>query len=261
MDKRDKTYCVYKHTNKFNNKVYIGITSQQPEKRWKNGYGYEGNEYFFRAIQKYGWDDGFDHEIIANGLTKENACAIEIELIKAYDSTNSDKGYNFSSGGDCGNAGCAYSEEWAEKMSMALGKPVICIESSVVYKSAKYAEKETGVKASSIGAVCRGDYGHQTAGGLHWCFWDDEWNGFKVVCEKLGLEYAKCAQCGILIIKSNTKPKKYCGTCSNHTPAGVKPKKQVVKSKQSIKRKNKSSLKTKNKFSSKRHMGKTNISK
>jgi predicted GIY-YIG superfamily endonuclease len=82
MSKLDKTYCVYKHTNKFNGKVYIGITSQQPEKRWKNGYGYEGNEYFYRAIQKYGWNDGFDHEIIVSGITKEAACAIEIELIK-----------------------------------------------------------------------------------------------------------------------------------------------------------------------------------
>ena len=72
MDKQDKIYCVYKHTNKFNGKVYIGITSQQPEKRWKNGYGYEGNEYFYRAIQKYGWNDGFNHEIIVSGLTKES---------------------------------------------------------------------------------------------------------------------------------------------------------------------------------------------
>ena len=96
MNKQDKIYCVYKHTNKFNGKVYIGITSQPPEKRWKNGYGYEGNEYFYRAIQKYGWNDGFNHEIIVSGLTKEDACSIEIELIKAHDSTNPDKGYNFS---------------------------------------------------------------------------------------------------------------------------------------------------------------------
>lgn len=208
MDRQDKLYCVYKHTNKINGKVYIGITSQQPEKRWKNGLGYEGNEYFYRAIQKYGWNDGFDHEILADKLTKEDACELEVQLIQAYDSTNSDKGYNFSSGGDCGSAGCSRSQEWIRRMSAAIGKPVICIESSIVYETAKYAEKETGIRSGSISAVCRGDYGHQTAGNLHWCFWDEEWNNFKIVCKKLGLEYTKCAKCGVLIVKSNTKPKK-----------------------------------------------------
>lgn len=236
MDKQDKIYCVYKHTNKFNGKVYIGITSQQPEKRWKNGYGYEGNEYFYRAIQKYGWNDGFNHEIIVSGLTKEDACSIEIELIKAYDSTNSDKGYNFSLGGDCGNAGCYQSEEWANKMSESLGKPVICIESSIVYKSAKHAEKETGVRASSIGAVCRGDYGHQTASSLHWCFWDEEWSNFKLVCEKLGVEYTECAKCGVLIVKkSNTAPKKYCGACSRRVSSGIRKKKRITTQKKTTK--------------------------
>ena len=237
MCNQEKTYCVYKHTNKFNGKVYIGITSQQPEKRWKNGYGYEGNEYFYRAIQKYGWNDGFDHEIIVSGLTKENACVIEIELIKLYDSTNRDKGYNFSSGGDCGNAGCSCSDEWVEKMSEALGKPVICIESSIVYKSAKHAEKETGIHSGSIGGVCRGDYGHQTAGDLHWCFLDDEWNNFKFMCESLGCEYTKCAKCGVLIIKRNNK--KYCGACSKHIPSGIKKKKHSVKKNLSAKIKKK----------------------
>lgn len=261
MDKQDKIYCVYKHTNKFNGKVYIGITSQQPEKRWKNGYGYEGNEYFYRAIQKYGWHDGFNHEIIVSGVTKVVACAIEIELIKAYDSTNPDRGYNFSSGGDCGNAGCNHSDEWVEKMSIALGKPVICIESSVIYKSAKYAEKETGIRASSISAVCRGDYGHQTAGNLHWCFWDDEWSNFELVCKKLGLEYTKCVRCGVLILKGNTKPKKYCGICSKHISASIKQKKQIIENKQSTNKKNKSPLKTKKKSNGKKHMGKINTSK
>lgn len=253
MDKQDKMYCVYKHTNKFNGKVYIGITSQQPEKRWKNGYGYEGNEYFFRSIQKYGWNEGFDHEIIVDGLTKEQACAIEIELIQAYDSTNSDKGYNFSSGGDCGNAGCYRSEEWVEKMSISLMKPVICIESSIIYQSVKHAEQQTGVRASSIGAACRGDYGHNTAGGLHWCFWDEEWNNFKIVCEKFGIEYAKCEKCGVLMVRGNTRPKKYCGACSKRAPVGIKQKKQVIK--------NKPSSKTNNNTNRKRHMKKINTSK
>lgn len=239
MEKQERTYCVYKHINKLNGKIYIGITSQQPEKRWKNGRGYEGNEHFYNAIQKYGWDDGFIHEIIASGLTKESACAIEIELIQACDSTNPNNGYNFSIGGDCGNAGCYQSEEWANKMSEALSKSVICIESSVVYKSVKLAEKETGIRASSISAVCNGGYGHQTAGGLHWCFWDEEWNNFKLTCEKLGCGYTSCSKCGILIVqRSNTKPKKYCCTCSKRKPVGIKKKKHTSKKKKSIKKKN-----------------------
>lgn len=240
MSDFEKTYCVYKHTNKFNGKVYIGITSQRPEKRWKNGYGYEGNEYFYRAIQKYGWNEGFEHEVIVDGLTKESACSIEIELIKAYDSTNSDKGYNFSSGGDCGNAGCSRSEEWVDKMSAALRKPVICIESSIVYQSVKHAEQQTGVRASSIGAACRGDYGHKTAGGLHWCFWDEEWNNFKMVCKNLDVTYTRCEKCGVLMVKGNTRPKKYCTKCSGHSPVGIKKKHKIVNVKTPIIKRKKS---------------------
>lgn len=251
MDDLEKIYCVYKHTNKFNGKVYIGITSQHPEKRWKNGYGYEGNEYFYRAIQKYGWDKGFEHEIVVDGLTKEQACAIEIELIQAYDSTNHNSGYNFSSGGDCGNAGCSRSDEWVKKMSIALSKPIICIESSMVYQSVKHAEQQTGARASSIGAVCRGDYGHNMAGGLHWCFWDKEWNNFKNVCKKLNVEYTRCEKCGVLMVKGNTRPKKYCTKCSGHNPVSIKEKRNIVDTKTPVKIK-----RNKNIVNDKRHMGK-----
>lgn len=34
-----KKYCVYSHTNKINNKIYIGLTSMISEERWKNGMG------------------------------------------------------------------------------------------------------------------------------------------------------------------------------------------------------------------------------
>ena len=253
MSQQDKTYCVYKHTNKLNNKMYIGITSQQPEKRWKNGHGYECNEYFYRAIQKYGWDDGFIHEIIVDGLSKHQACSIEIELIKAYNSTNPDNGYNFSTGGSCGNDGCDFSEEWKRQMSDAIGKPVICLESGIVYKTAKRAEKETGIKASGIGAVCRCDYGHRTSGGLHWCFWDDEWMEFKSMCDELNFEYTQCIKCGNLIIKGNSKPKKYCGMCSGRMPSIIKKKKQTPKKK---------STKTKNNGKyGKKHIGKRKTTK
>ena len=47
-------YCVYKHTSP-NGMVYIGITRQNPIKRWMNGKGYSYNTYFYNAILKYGW--------------------------------------------------------------------------------------------------------------------------------------------------------------------------------------------------------------
>lgn len=90
-------YYVYKHTAP-NGKVYIGITSRNPKKRWNSGYGYEGNEYFRAAIKKYGWDN-IKHEILLEGLTQEQAYQKENELIAEYDSTNREKGYNISLGG------------------------------------------------------------------------------------------------------------------------------------------------------------------
>ena len=44
-------YVVYMHKTP-SNKVYIGITSQKPEKRWNEGLSY--NKYFTNAIIKYG---------------------------------------------------------------------------------------------------------------------------------------------------------------------------------------------------------------
>lgn len=111
-------YTVYKHTAP-NGKVYIGITGQKPEKRWQNGNHYKGNPHFYRAILKYGWDN-IQHDILETGLTKEQACAKEIELIAYYDSTNSDKGYNQSTGGEYGALGVHPSAETRRKLSKSL---------------------------------------------------------------------------------------------------------------------------------------------
>lgn len=98
----DRVYCVYKHTNKVNGKVYIGITSQHPKKRWDCGRGYQKNEHFWRAIQKYGWD-GFEHEIVSEGLSPEEAFLEEQRLICKYGSQDYENGYNVSPGGEGGS--------------------------------------------------------------------------------------------------------------------------------------------------------------
>lgn len=108
----ENKYCVYKHTFK-NGKVYIGITQQRPNERWKNGTGYKHNKHLTSAILKYGWDN-IKHEILFDGLTKEEACQKEIELIAKYQSNNRIYGYNKSTGGET-TKGFHFTEEMKEE--------------------------------------------------------------------------------------------------------------------------------------------------
>ena len=94
----NKSYTLYLHTNLFNNKKYVGITSLNPLQRWKNGLGYKKNEYFYRAIQKYGWGN-FKHEILEQNLTLEQANQKEKDLIALLKSNNPYYGYNIQEGG------------------------------------------------------------------------------------------------------------------------------------------------------------------
>lgn len=107
---------VYKHTNKLNNKIYIGITCQDVERRWRSdGSGYKKCPLFYRAIKKYGWDN-FYHDIIYDGLTKEKAGELEQELIKELKSNNPIIGYNIANGGRINNI----SETTKKKISETL---------------------------------------------------------------------------------------------------------------------------------------------
>ena len=135
MDTKGK-YLVYKHTSP-NGKVYIGITSQRSKKRWQNGRGYLNNDYFSKAISKYGWKS-FKHEILFDNLSKEEAERKEISLISMYKSNQRKYGYNIENGGNSigkhsietnkkigiANSGKHPSEESRLKMSLAhKGKP------------------------------------------------------------------------------------------------------------------------------------------
>lgn len=108
-------YTVYQHRNKINGKVYIGITMQTPEQRWRHGEGYKSSPHFYAAIQKYGWDN-FEHNILFQNLTKEEACKKEQELIAKYNSMNREYGYNSTSGGDI----FVMNEETKQKISQSL---------------------------------------------------------------------------------------------------------------------------------------------
>ncbi len=94
----ERLWCVYKHTNKINGKVYIGQTCKEPTRRWESRSGYKSCTHFNRAIEKYGWDN-FEHEVLYAELALEEADEIERKLIKEYKSNDPNFGYNIKEGG------------------------------------------------------------------------------------------------------------------------------------------------------------------
>lgn len=170
-------YTVYKHTNKINGKIYVGITSQKVNQRWKNGNGYRKQIYFYRAILKYGWDN-FEHEILYENLSEDEAKEKEIELISHFKSNHDNYGYNITSGGD-GLNGYKYTEEHSQNMSVAMkGKNAkkICQYSLdgifiKIWDSIIEASDALGINFRSIADCCRGE--HCRAGEYMWRFYND----------------------------------------------------------------------------------------
>lgn len=87
----------------------------------ENSLGYQTQYVFWRAIQKYGWDN-IQHEIVAENLSHDEACDLEIELIAKYKTNNPKYGYNQTSGGD-GTFNYSHKnphdDEWKRKISIA----------------------------------------------------------------------------------------------------------------------------------------------
>ena len=179
-------YTVYIHKNKINQKIYVGLTKQTPQNRWrKNGEGYRSQNKFWSAIQKYGWNN-FEHIIIKTNLTAEEAGQLEKDLIKSFNSIQN--GYNVDEGGVTPNhspetiekikkamIGKTHTEDTKNKISKSKDKEkikVICVETGIEYESASEAMKKTGIDRSSISKACRGLM--HTAGGYHWHFKDEK---------------------------------------------------------------------------------------
>ena len=91
-------YLIYIHINKINNKIYVGQTCQKPQYRWNHGQGYKQCPYFYSAIQKYGWDN-FEHIVLNQNLSLEEANFLQEYYITIFDSTNPQNGYNIQKGG------------------------------------------------------------------------------------------------------------------------------------------------------------------
>lgn len=194
----DRNYKLYVHISP-SGKKYYGITKQKVEYRWNNGKGYKpkknkdgelkGNIYFWNSICKYGWDN-FEHIVLFDNITEEEAKLMEKMYIALYDTTNEDKGYNGTFGGE-GVSGYKHSEESKKKISESQkgennhkSTKIYCVELDRYFDTVIEASKIIGCCRQSISKVLNGKY--KTAKGYHWIYAEDvnEENINKVMCLK-----------------------------------------------------------------------------
>lgn len=150
--KNKKQWYVYMHTNKVNNKKYIGITGQERYwDRWRSdGSGYK-TQVFGKAIQKYGWDN-FKHEILEVVDSEDEALKQEQYYIETYNSDNPEYGYNISCGG-------VYTITGLYNLpSMSIPVYQYDLDGIFIaeYPSMMEAERQTGIDNSAICACCKG---------------------------------------------------------------------------------------------------------
>ena len=155
-------YIVYKHTNKVNGKVYIGITCQTPEQRWRSGLGYKDQSKFYGAILKYGWD-GFLHEILYSNLSQKDAYDLEVKLIEQFDSINN--GYNIQTGGD--DVGIWAKDNLSKRIYQLDPMDFHIIKE---FESLSDASREYNIAPTAISNAIQTN---GTSVGYYWCFADD----------------------------------------------------------------------------------------
>lgn len=79
---KTKLYCVYLHKCP-DGRVFIGTTSGDVNRRWQNGHGYKGTD-FYEAVRLFGWDN-IIHKKVVEGIGREEAKRWETNLVAATD--------------------------------------------------------------------------------------------------------------------------------------------------------------------------------
>jgi len=159
---KDQNNIVYVHRNKTNNKIYIGITNKKLSNRsGVCGKNYKNCPLFYKAIQKYGWNN-FNHEILLENLTRDKARQMEIKLIAQYKSNNPIFGYNCSAGGDKG----LYGLYNLESMSVKVYQYDMLGNFLKEWASMMEVERELKIFCTSVCACCKGK--RKFAGEYQW---------------------------------------------------------------------------------------------
>ena len=147
----DRLFTIYRHVSPIG-RVYVGITSQDVETRWRHGDNYRNSTYFKRAIRKYGWKN-FKHEILFTNVEEERAKRLEIELIRHYKGLGIS--YNLTNGGD-GTNGYHHTNEYKQFKSQQM-KEFFSTEKGKEI-CAKGGKTNLGKKYNRKSGFTKGDY-------------------------------------------------------------------------------------------------------
>lgn len=208
-------YKVYIHTCTVNNKKYVGLTKQTINRRTGYGTGYTRNRVFGNAVNKYGWDN-FVTEIVADHLSREEAAALEMKLIKELKTQDRRYGYNVDEGGFAP----VNSEETKKRKSAAkMGHPV-SEETREKLRQKNKGWKPTPEQIEKSASKHRG----KPRGEEYWKKMHEIWKGRPrpegggappkpVRCIDTGIEYSSIAEAARQTGSSITK---ICAVCQGH---------------------------------------------
>lgn len=170
---KKETHSVYLFRNVQNGKVYIGQSCNIPKRCAPCNY--KGSIFFYRAIEKYGWDS-FIQIVLKEGLTQELANMWEKTFIEFFNSTDARFGYNLAEGGakSCalyGEKNGFYHKKHTEAALKTMSdkkrggrnpmaRSVLCVNTNVVFPSAREASEWCGTSRQQINRVCRGERKH-----------------------------------------------------------------------------------------------------
>lgn len=138
--------CIYKITNCINQKLYIGLTINDAETRFKKHKSMiysNGCSALYEAFKKYGVEN-FIVETICFSSNKKELMSLEKHYISELN-TVSPNGYNLTSGGE----NCKVTEETKKKISKALkGRKIkwaekVSIGVKKLWEGEEYRTKQT----------------------------------------------------------------------------------------------------------------------
>jgi group I intron endonuclease len=148
--------CIYKITNCINQKLYIGLTINDAETRFKKHKSMiysNGCSALYGAFKKYGVEN-FKVETICFSSNKEELMSLEKYYISELN-TVSPNGYNLTSGGE----NCKVADETKKKISKALkGRKIKWAEKVSIGVKKLWEDEEYRTKQTEQRKQKRGKY-------------------------------------------------------------------------------------------------------